>query len=83
MIKDSIKDEIILDFEIFILDKNLKIEDLKKVEKIHLKGNIIGTVNKVPFYQCNILSKKGILIGKINKIFDLAESIEIEEKLKE
>ena len=83
MIKNSIKDEIILDFEIFILDKNLKIENLKKGAKLQVKGDIVGTINKVPFYKCDILPKKGILVGKINKIFDLAESAEIEEKMKE
>ncbi|EDP73049.1 hypothetical protein [Hydrogenivirga sp. 128-5-R1-1] len=83
MIKNSFKDEILLDFEIFIIDKNIDIKNLQSGKKISLNGEIIGLINKVPFYKCDILSKQGILIGKINKIFDLAESVEIEEKIKE
>jgi hypothetical protein len=83
LIYNSFKDEILLDFEVFIIDHNLNLEKIKKERKFKLNGKIIGTINKVPFYQCDIISKQNILIGKINKILDFSESVEIEQKFKE
>ncbi len=78
------KEDIILDFEVVLLDDILKSENIKKGRRLKIKNpKIIGMINRVPFYECDIIIMKNIPLLKIKSIFDVAESLEIEETLKE
>ncbi|RMA97520.1 hypothetical protein [Hydrogenothermus marinus] len=76
------KDEIFVNFELFIDQKDLKSENLEEGKTIEINPKkIFITVNKVPFYECDIRNYDDILIGRIKKIFDLGESLDIKENV--
>lgn len=62
----------------------LTINDIKNNKTIKIKPkHIFSTINKIPFYECEIKNYDEVFIGKIKKIFDLGESLDLQESLKE
>ena len=76
--------DIFVKFEVYMEPENLTLQSIKENKTLKIKSKyMFSTINKVPFHECEIKKYDDILIGKIKRIFDLGESLDLQEKLKE
>jgi len=70
----------IFDMEFVFFNLDVKLEKGYELDLSEKEGIIM--VNDIPFFKAKIHPVKNIFLAKVQKVFPLEESLEIEEKFK-